>query len=46
MAMSREEILQEVQEVLVDALGVDDDEVTTEATLWVIWVQKASTFWT
>ena len=33
MAMSREEILQEVQEVLVDALGVDDDEVTTEATL-------------
>ena len=33
MAMSREEILKEVQEVLVDALGVDDDEVTTEATL-------------
>jgi len=33
MAMSRDEIFQEVQEVLVDALGVDDDEVTTEATL-------------
>ena len=33
MAMSRDEIIQKVQEVLVDALGVDDDEVTTEATL-------------
>jgi acyl carrier protein len=33
MAMNRDEIVQEVQEVLVDALGVDDDEVTTEATL-------------
>jgi len=33
MAMSRDEIFKEVQEVLVDALGVDDDEVTTEATL-------------
>ena len=33
MAMSREEIFQEVQEVLVDALGVDDDEVEAEATL-------------
>ena len=33
MAMSRDEISQEVQEVLVDALGVDDDEVTPEATL-------------
>jgi acyl carrier protein len=33
MAMSRDEIIQEVQEVLVDALGVEDDEVTTEATL-------------
>ncbi len=33
MAMSREEIIQEVQEVLIDALGVDDDEVTNEATL-------------
>jgi len=33
MAMSREEILQQVQEILVDALGVDDDEVTIEATL-------------
>ncbi len=33
MAMSRDEILQQVQEILVDALGVDDDEATTEATL-------------
>ena len=33
MAMSRDEIFGQVQEVLVDALGVDDDEVTTEATL-------------
>jgi len=33
MAMSREQILEEIQEVLVDALGVDDDEVTPEATL-------------
>ncbi len=33
MAVSRDKILQQVQEVLVDALGVDDDEVTTEATL-------------
>ena len=31
--MSRDEVFQEVQEVLVDALGVDDDEVTAEATL-------------
>ena len=31
--MSRDDIFQQVQEVLVDALGVDDDEVTTEATL-------------
>ena len=33
MAMSREEIFEQVQEVLVDALGLDDDEVTTDATL-------------
>jgi acyl carrier protein len=33
MAKSRDEIFQEVQEVLVDALGVDEDEVTAEATL-------------
>ena len=33
MAMDRDEIFQKVQEVLVDALGVDDDEVTGEATL-------------
>lgn len=31
--MSRDEIFQEVQEVLVDALGVDNDEITTDATL-------------
>jgi acyl carrier protein len=33
MAMSRDEIFHEVQQVLVDALGVDDDEVKAEATL-------------
>jgi acyl carrier protein len=33
MAMSRDEIFQQVQGVLVDALGVDDDEVAAEATL-------------
>ncbi len=33
MAVSREEILEQVQEVLVDALGVDDDEATPDATL-------------
>jgi acyl carrier protein len=33
MAMSRDEVFEKVQEVLVDALGVDDDEVTAEATL-------------
>jgi len=33
MAMSRDEIFQEVQEILVDALGVDNEEVATEATL-------------
>ena len=33
MAMSRDEIFQEVSEVMVEALGVDDDEVTAEATL-------------
>ena len=33
MAMSREDIFEKVQETLVDALGVDDDEVTQEATL-------------
>jgi len=33
MAMTREQIFEEVRGVLVDALGVDDDEVTAEATL-------------
>ena len=33
MAMSRDEIFGKVQEVLADALGVDDDEVTTESAL-------------
>lgn len=30
---SRDEIFSKVQETLVDALGVDDDEVTNDATL-------------
>ena len=33
MAMTREQISQEVVGVLVDALGVDEDEVTPDATL-------------
>ncbi len=33
MAMSQEEIFEKVQEVLVDALGVDDDEVVADAKL-------------
>lgn len=33
MAISREEIFKKVQEVLVDALGLDEDEITEEATL-------------
>ncbi len=33
MAMSRDKIFQEVSAVMVDALGVDDEEVTAEATL-------------
>ena len=33
MPMTEDEVFQKVQETLVDALGVDDDEVTPEATL-------------
>jgi acyl carrier protein len=33
MAVSREDIFKEVQEVMVDALGVDEDEVMPQATL-------------
>ena len=33
MPMSREEIFDKVKETLVDALGVDDDEVAGDATL-------------
>jgi acyl carrier protein len=33
MVISRDEIFQRVQKVLVDALGVDDDQITIEATL-------------
>lgn len=33
MAMSRDEVYSKVKDVLVDALGVDDDEVTEQATL-------------
>jgi acyl carrier protein len=31
--MSREQVMEQVKTVMVDALGVDDDEVTQEATL-------------
>ena len=33
MPMTEEEVFAKVKESLVDALGVDDDEVTSEATL-------------
>jgi acyl carrier protein len=33
MAMSRAEVFSKVKEVLVDALGVDDEEITDDATL-------------
>jgi acyl carrier protein len=33
MAMSRDDIFNQVREVLVDALGLDDDDVTEGATL-------------
>ena len=33
MGPSQDEIFEKVQEALVDALGVDDDEVNCEATL-------------
>jgi len=33
MVATREEVFEKVQETLVDALGVDDDQVTEEATL-------------
>ncbi|MCP4812922.1 MAG: acyl carrier protein, partial [Planctomycetaceae bacterium] len=33
MAPTKEEIVQKVQAALVDALAVDDDEVTPEATM-------------
>jgi acyl carrier protein len=33
MPMTEEEVFEKVQEALVDALGVDDDEVTPEAKL-------------
>lgn len=33
MAMSRDEVYKKVKDVLVDALGVDDDEVSEDATL-------------
>lgn len=33
MSMSRDEVFTKVKDVLVDALGVDDDEVSEDATL-------------
>ena len=33
MAISRDEVFQKVQETLVEALGVDEDDVTEQATL-------------
>jgi len=33
MSLTKEEVFEKIQTALVDALGVDDDEVTPEATL-------------
>jgi acyl carrier protein len=33
MAMSRDDVFNKVKDVLVDALGVDDDEIKEDATL-------------
>jgi len=33
MAMDREQVFEKVQEVLVDALGVDEEEISEKATL-------------
>lgn len=33
MAMSREDVFTKVRDVLIEALGVDDDEITEKATL-------------
>ena len=33
MAMSRDDVFAKVQNVLIEALGVDEDEITEEATL-------------
>jgi len=33
MAMTREEVFEQVREVLIDALGVDEEEITGKATL-------------
>jgi acyl carrier protein len=33
MAITRDEIFEQIKELLVDALGVDDDEVSPKATL-------------
>ena len=33
MSMDKDQIFEEVKEVLIDALGLDDDEVSAEATL-------------
>ena len=46
MALSEEDIFSKVQESLVDALGVDDDEVTDEATLVGDLALSRSTSWT
>jgi hypothetical protein len=42
--MTREEIYTKVQAVLVDALGVDEEEVKPESAM--TWAPRASTSWT
>ena len=33
MAVSKDEVFEKVKDALIDALGVDDDEVTEDATM-------------
>ena len=41
--LPREEIFEKVKQTLIDALSVEDDEVTEDATLPPIWAPSRST---
>ena len=42
---SKQEVFEKIQAALVDALGVDEEEVTADATLVGDLVRNRSTFW-